>query len=156
MARIGLQFSESMSGTYERADAPGTRRRFTFHVDARCEDWSRALRGARTEITGFVEAEGLAAHAPLRGSMLIHPLGKRVIRYEFDFAADDGARLRFAGQKDISLLHPVRTMTTLPGTIFDAEGRAVAHATVRFALRDLPSFVLGFRLRRVPPSTQPA
>ena len=68
------------------------------------------------------------------------------IRYEFSFRDDQGRLLRFTGQKDLSLLHPVRTLKHLPGEVRDEHGGHVAHAKLRFRNRDLPAFLRSFRL----------
>ena len=50
--------------------------------------------------------DGFASARPLDGELTIDPLIGKLIRYEFGFAADDGARYRFVGQKDVTLKDP--------------------------------------------------
>ena len=103
----------------------------------------------RAEATGYVEAEGLAERAELAGFIVIRPLVARTIRYEFHFYGDDGSRYRFAGEKTIRHLHPIRTWTTLPGALYDAEDRAIAHSLSHFDLKELGPFLRSFKLARV-------
>ena len=141
-----LSFAETMSGTYEPIDAPGQRRPFRFDVDVHAPSFWRHLRDGKAELAGTVEAPPLATHAPLRGTIVIRPIGGRFIRYEFEFTGDDGARYTFAGQKDIAWLDLVRTWTTLPGEIRAGE-RVVATCEAFFDLEDGPAFVRSFSLR---------
>ncbi|GIW73478.1 MAG: hypothetical protein KatS3mg102_3020 [Planctomycetota bacterium] len=61
--------------------------------------------------------------------------------------ATTGSAYRFAGRKDVRLLHPIRTMTTLPGRITDPEGRPVGEVLAHFALRrDLLELLGSLRL----------
>ena len=76
----------------------------------------------------------------------MRPVLGRIIRYEFSFTGDDGKAYRFAGQKDIRWLDPVRTWTELPGEVSDEGGRVVGRAMTYFDLkRDGLSFVRSFR-----------
>jgi hypothetical protein len=143
--RFGFKFSENMYGTYTPTWENGAERRFIFHVDAFSDNLLRTLRDGKVETVGHVEAEGLAAHAPLRGFMIIKPLLARVIRYEFQFTGDDGAAYRFAGEKTIRHLHPFRTWTTLPGSIYDSGDREIAQSMVRFDRREMVPFLRSFK-----------
>jgi hypothetical protein len=53
-----------------------------------------------------------------------------------------GGRWTVAGQKLPSLRHPLRSMTILPVTLTDAQGRERARGDLRFDLADLPRFLL--------------
>jgi hypothetical protein len=144
---MALRFAETMSGTYEPIDRPGTRLPFKFSVTARAESALRHLRDGRAAIDGTVEAPPLAERAHLTGEMTIRPLGGRFIRYRFEFTGDDGKRYTFAGQKDIAWSDLVRSWTTLPGEIREGD-RVVATCDTRFDLKgDGVAFLKSFRLR---------
>src|SRR5205823_2855547 len=96
-------------------------------------------------INGTIDAEGLASARTIDGELTIDPVIGRIIRYEFSFTGDDGKAYRFAGQKDVSLLDLANSMTILPADIFDGE-KAIAKALVKFDKRDLPSFLMSWRL----------
>ena len=150
---LGVAFNENMYGTYRRLDNGAGEQPFVFHVDALSTDLFQTLRDGRVQTSGFVEAPGLATHSSIRGFMIIKPAIRRIVRYEFDFTADDGQLLHFAGEKTIRHLSPMRTWTTLPGSIHDASGREIAHCVTRFRVEELGTFLRTFRLQR--PSAVP-
>ena len=142
----GLRFAETMSGTWEPIDEPGTRHPFKFVIKARAGSLFRHLRDGRADIEGTVEAPPLAESANLTGQMTIRPVGQKLIRYEFSFTGDDGKRYTFSGQKDIAYLDLVRSWTTLPGEIRNGD-RVVATCDTRFDLKgDGFKFLRSFRL----------
>jgi hypothetical protein len=142
---LGFCFSENMYGSYTRSDEPRVERRFHFHFDVVSRNLWKTLRDGRAEATGYVEAEGLAKHAPLAGFIIIKPLLSRLIRYEFDFTGDDGASYHYAGQKTIRHLHPTTTWTTLPGALYREDASEFAESTTRFDTDELLPFLRTFR-----------
>ena len=147
--RLGFRFNENMVGSYRLLREPDAERRFAFHYDVVSPGLWRTLRDGRAEATGYVEAEGLAERAELAGFIVIKPLVARCIRYEFHFFGDDGSRYRFAGEKTIRHLHPIRTWTTLPGALYDAEDKEIAHSLAHFDLKEVGPFLRSFKLTRV-------
>ena len=139
----GLHFRETMSGTYRR---DGVERPMHFKVTARAGSLLSHLRDRKAKLDGEVTMEGFATARPLDGELTIDPLIGNVIRYEFSFAADDGARYRFVGQKDVTLKDPVGSMTTLPGQVLALDGKQIATALLTFDKKDLPSFLGTWRL----------
>ncbi|MFC4946348.1 hypothetical protein [Pseudonocardia sp. GCM10023141] len=97
-------------------------------------------------LSGTVDAPGLADGAPVTGTLRIAPVAARTIAYDVAFTAADGRRLRLAGAKTIAFTHPVRSMTILPVTLTSSAAERLGTGTLRFALRDLPSFLGGFRI----------
>ena len=142
----GLRFAETMSGTWEPIDKPGTRHPFKFEVKAKAKSLWRHMRDGRADLEGTVEAPPLAASAALTGEITIRPIGGKFIRYQFEFTGDDGKRYRFAGQKDIEWLDLRRSWTTLPGEIREGD-RVVGTCETRFDLKgDGFGFMRSFRL----------
>ena len=131
----GFTFAETMSGTWTPAADISVARKFTFTVRVRSGPLADFRKDQIADMEGEVEAEGLAAAAPLIGTMVLRPLLGRMIRYEFEFDGDDGQRYRFAGQKDIRWLDPIRSWTELPGELTDDDGRVIGTAHTRFHLR---------------------
>ncbi|MBE7448541.1 MAG: hypothetical protein HS111_06545 [Kofleriaceae bacterium] len=129
---MGFGFAETMSGTWTR---DGVEQPFSFTVTVRSGPLLRYLLRQRARMEGTVDAGGLAGGRALRGTLLMRPFLGRCIRYEFEFAGDDGRTYRFAGQKDIRWTEPLRTWTELPGEILDEAGRVVGRARTRFDLR---------------------
>ncbi|HEX9100864.1 MAG TPA: hypothetical protein VF997_01605 [Polyangia bacterium] len=139
----GFHFRETMSGTYRR---DGVERPMQFTVTARAGSLLSHLRDRKARLEGEVTMDGFATARPLEGELTIDPLIGKVIRYEFAFAADDGARYRFVGQKDVTLRDPVGSMTTLPGQVLALDGKQIATALLTFDKKDLPRFLGTWRL----------
>lgn len=137
----GFRFAETMSGHVAWG---GQDRPMVFHLTAEAPLLKDYLHSGRTHIAGTVTIDGVVHDAPLQGELWIKLLS-RLIRYEFSFRDDKGRLLQFAGQKDLSVLHPVRTLKNMPGEVRDEHGAHVAHAKLRFRSRDLPAFLRSFR-----------
>src|SRR5262249_23133234 len=115
----------------------GAERPIRFSLRAAAEDLARYLRDHTVALSGTLEAEGLAAHAPAEGTMLLAPLTQGIIRYELAFTGDDGQPYRLQGQKNVRLADLAGTMTTLPASILKVEaGVEVGRAVLRFNLKD--------------------
>lgn len=142
-----LEFWETMSGAYHFVDKPHDERPMSFTIRAKSAPIWRFLRHPEVEIEGEVFAPGLANHRHVRGTLGMDVLRTRTLPYHFTFVGDDGRKYEFRGQKDVSPLALLETMTTLPGSIRDEEGREVATALLRFDARsDLLTFLRSFRL----------
>ncbi|MFO0623066.1 MAG: hypothetical protein U0745_16860 [Polyangia bacterium] len=139
----GFSFDETMAGpiTLEHQNHP---QHMEFRIHAEVASLGSFLSDGRTSISGTVSIPGLADSAALSGSLWIWP-HKRILRYEFSFARNDGSPCRFAGQKDVSPLDLVETMTALPSYLYDAHGHEIGQAEVRFDLSDLPTFLASWR-----------
>ncbi|MBM4366971.1 MAG: hypothetical protein FJ102_12230 [Deltaproteobacteria bacterium] len=110
---MAIHFAETMSG--EIGSRPIA---FTVRASSEGRGYFRLL--------GTLDLDG--ERWPCEGSLRLRPGS---IRYRLRFAT--GRTL--AGQKTLSLLHPLRSMTTLPAEV-DGEP-----AELRFDLRDLPAFL---------------
>jgi hypothetical protein len=142
-----LEFWETMSGAYHFVDKPHEERPMSFTIRARSAPLWRFLRHPEVEIEGEVFAPGLANHRHVRGTLGLDVLRTRTLPYRFKFVGDDGRAYEFQGQKDVSPLALLETMTTLPGSIRDENGVHVAVALLRFDARsDLSKFLKSFRL----------
>jgi hypothetical protein len=138
---MGFAFDETMIGSFELASEPGVSHPLLFraHVLA---PWV----GGKCTMTGHIEAAPLARDSAFEGRMLLRPFLGRVIRYELDFAGDDGRRYQLAGQKDIRLFDLARSWTTLPAEIKDDQGRVVASCETRFDVaKETLAFLSSFR-----------
>jgi hypothetical protein len=142
---LGFHFKETMSGTF-KSDAGGEERAMRFTITARARSWLKHLRDHKAEISGELDIDGFATRAPISGELTINPVLGKLIRYEFTFAADDGVRYRFFGQKDVTLKDPVGSLTTLPGQVLALDGKLVATAALKFDKKDLSSFLGTWRL----------
>jgi UDP-glucose 4-epimerase len=157
MPRIGFIFSERMTGSYrlqEDSEAKAESHPFgvdsndlplEFEIDVRARRMERFALNPTTRIKGNLYMAGLGKYVPIEGTLSIPLLSKKKIIYTFTFPSAAGKPYRFSGEKNVRLLSPVETMTTLPGKITDESGREVATALVKFNLRrDLIPFIRSF------------
>lgn len=144
---VGFEFRETMSGTYHTLDRPADELPMSITVRAEVRGLRRFLLDPTAALSGEVDAQGLADHRALRGTLEINPVVRRRLVYDFRFEDNDGVECRFHGEKEIEALRLVSTMTTLPGTIF-RDDREVGRAVLRFHLReDLLKLLRSFRPR---------
>ncbi|CAN5383708.1 hypothetical protein BH11MYX1_BH11MYX1_06770 [soil metagenome] len=132
---MGFEFSETMAGTAAWDSEPGKRQPFRFDITVHAASTRDHLATGLATIRGTVYAPPKTRSGPAEGTIEIRVLGKKIIRYELGFSADDGARYELVGQKDISYLHPFTSFTVLPAEIRDAKGSRVATCETRFDLR---------------------
>jgi hypothetical protein len=148
MGLLGFTFHETMSGTFHRLDAPFEDRAIEFTIDAKVDGLRRFVRDKTARIEGEVTVEGLADHAPLRGTLGLMVLDERRLPYDFTFDAADGRTYRLHGQKDVAWYALTDTMTTLPASLYDDAGKEIGRAVLRFDLRgDLVKFLRSWKLR---------
>src|SRR5687767_11769252 len=98
---MGFEFAETMSGTVEWDAEPGKKHPFRFEISAHAESTRKHLANGRAEIRGVISAPPVASSADAEGTIVIRPIGQRIIRYELSFVGDDGKRYEMVGQKDI-------------------------------------------------------
>jgi hypothetical protein len=143
---MGFEFAETMSGTFELDREPGTRHPLRFEITIHADSTRDHLRTGRAAVRGSVHAPPLAESADAEGTILIRPLGQRVIRYELSFVGDDDKRYELVGQKDIRFRRLVHTWTHLPMEILDDQHRRIATCLTRFDYqKDWWSFLRSFR-----------
>ncbi|MFI0207009.1 MULTISPECIES: tocopherol cyclase family protein [Streptomyces] len=95
-------------------------------------------------LRGRVRIVGAADDREATGEITISPFAQRRIRYRIAFKLDTGRRVVLEGWKSIQLLRPVRSMTTLPVTLYEDES-VVGTGVLRFPLTTLIPFLLSFR-----------
>ena len=88
---------------------------------------------------------GICRDVPATGSLEVKALTEQAIIYTLVFMGDDGATYRYVGQKSISALNPLKSMTTLRGDL-KREQVVVGTAELSFSLRDIPEFMKSFEL----------
>jgi len=131
---LGFYFRERMEGTVQRV---GERfdRPFAFELDVRAPSVLGFATTAVGEAVGHVRIDGLARHAPARGTLELSPMHRHVIRYVLDFTADDGKVYRFDGSKKTTWRRHLVGWTTLPGKVYADDGGVWGDAVLRFSLR---------------------
>lgn len=146
---IGLEFRETMAGSYHLASAPDEERPMSFTIRARSSGLAGFIRRPVAEIEGEVDAEGLADHRYLRGRLEMDLLRTGMLVYDFRFTDNAGQGCAFEGRKTVRLDDLLETMTVLPGRIVREGGEEIGEALLRFDLRsDLLRFLKSFRLVR--------
>ena len=141
-------FSEVMAGPARLGGARG-QRQLRLELDVTAPGLLKLWADTEATMTGRAQLDGVADDPTASGTMQIAPIRRRRLRYQLTFRTDDGRMLRLDGWKSVSYLRPIRSMITLPATIYEADGRVFAEALLKFDLRDLPRFAGSFRYRRV-------
>ncbi|MEU6763959.1 hypothetical protein ABZ916_15720 [Streptomyces sp. NPDC046853] len=149
MSPRGTRFAETMLGTARLDD--GADRRARLDLRAGADTVLRPLGTTRASLAGRIRIAGWADDAHAAGTLEISPLARRRIRYRLTFTAQ-GRRFTLDGWKSITPLHPIRSMTVLPFTLYETyehEERPVGSGTLRFPLAGgLAPFLLSFRFPR--------
>src|SRR5262249_55210846 len=119
---------------------------FSFEVMAEAASTRAYLMTGKAILRGVVHAPPLVEVADADGVITIRPIGERVIRYELQFADDNGKTYELVGQKDLRWRAPVHTWRSLPAEILDDEHRRIGVCRMSFDLkRDWWSFLRSFR-----------
>ena len=143
---MGFQFAETMTGTVEWDKEPGVRHPFSFDVIVEAASIRVHLRDGKATLHGTVHAPPLTRAADAEGTITIRPVGQRIIRYELQFAGDDGNLYELVGQKDIRWRDLTHSFTYLPAEILDGEHRRIGACQTTFNLkRDGWNFLRSFR-----------
>ncbi|WP_406002494.1 hypothetical protein [Streptomyces sp. NBC_00829] len=143
----GTRFTETMLGT-ARLDEEGRTRRARLDLRVTADSVLRPRGTTEARLTGRIRIAGWADDAQAVGELEISPLARRRIRYRLTFTAT-GRRLRLDGWKSITPLHPLRSMTTLPFTLYEEGDRRIGEGTLRFPVATgLAPFLASFRFPR--------
>lgn len=140
---MSVRFIETMTGTL---DTPEGERCMSFSCRAESPTIGAMVGWAPLTLEGTASLNGISDESPLlEGSQLEIGLPfHRHLRYQLHFRSVEGNEYRFFGQKTVRLLRPLKTMTTLPGTLF-RDGIEWGHGNLHFSLTDLPGFLASFR-----------
>lgn len=140
-------FSEVMAGP-ARLRASDRQRRLRLELDVVAPGLLKLWADTEAAMTGRAFLDGVVDDPAAIGTMHIAPIRRRRLRYQLTFQATDGQPLRLDGWKSVSFLRPLRSMTTLPVTVYAADGSVFGEALLKFDLRDMPRFLGSFRYRR--------
>ncbi len=144
---LGFRFCEEMAGSYFVLSDGVPEHDVSLKLVGRTYGLRRLFREQRVHIEGLLDIAGFATNRPVRGSISLHsPADWRLI-YEMTFAADDGRPYTFRGEKDIFWVSLLDSITTLPASVYDADGIEVGRASLRFDIRgDLINFIRSCRV----------
>ncbi len=132
---FGFKFKETMRGNYFMLATPTDERAMSFTIEVKALGLRSFARDPVARIEGRASLEGFADDVALEGTLAFRLHGQQRLIYDFTFNDNDGRPHRFRGQKDLTPLAPVASVTTLPGTIYEGTTREVGRATLRFDLR---------------------
>ena len=127
-----LSFVETMRGAVR--DARGIAHPICFEVSA------EGGGGGRFALRGIAKAPPWAREAAARGTLTIAPRA-RTITYALRFEAEAGGEVTLEAQKRLSLLAPLRSLTTMPVTVRGPAGEALARGEMSFDLRGIVPFL---------------
>lgn len=153
---LGVELTESLSGSYYRLDEPLVDRAIRFTIRLGVDGLRRFVRERRVSARGTICVEGLAEGGgngvPAEGAVTVRILEEKRIPYDLGFEADDGRHYRLRGQRDFFVHDAIDSLTILPASLYDDAGREIARATLRFdPRRELPLTLRSIRPRlRVP------
>ncbi|MDX2565202.1 hypothetical protein PV371_36920 [Streptomyces sp. TX20-6-3] len=142
----GTRFSETMIGKINLDSDSRTRAvRLDLKITADCVlkpfDTTNALISGRVRIAGHSDDQAA------RGTLEISPLARRRIRYQVHFTTD-GRRFTLDGWKSVTPRRPVKSMTTLPFTLYENDTQ-VGTGELRFpTITGLAPFLMSLRFPR--------
>lgn len=140
----GFGFGEVLEGGW--TDGDGREREMKLELDIEFPPIPRFARKAQGNIDGTVWARGLAAHAPLHGTIQFPLWGQGRIIYEFGFCGDADEVYRFYGHKDLDVRHPLRSLEVLDGVLVNGRGREIGRARLSFGVKEqLVPLLMSFR-----------
>lgn len=131
----GFSFREELSGSYWLLEQPTVERTIRVHLETRVRDAAAFLQSRTGELSGKIDAEGMASMREIRGTLAFKLFEEQRSTYRFTFLADDGRPYELCGQKEWNALAPLEAITLLPASLYDEKGGEVARATLRFDVR---------------------
>lgn len=132
---FGFELHEALSGSGYLLDAP--LKDFAVRVEwtVRVSGVRAFLKERRAEVSGTAVIEGLAQRpggASINGSLTWKLLDEKRVPYDLAFQGDDGRIYRLRGQRDFFVHDAIDSLTILPASVYDDEGREVARVVLRF------------------------
>lgn len=150
MLPIGFKQSETMRGYLRFLDEPGKERAVRFDCTYEITDWNLFLKTGETRLTGKFTCEDFVSDALMSGKLVILPVRRKLLIYDFTFPGPDGRSLHFEGEKRVEFLRILKTMRILYSRLLDGQ-KVIATGVIRFEWRDFPKFMASVkptRLRR--------
>ena len=153
ISEVTFGFSEDMYGRYKDLET-GAEGKYDFSVVCTADNFYKFLFDKtdkrRLGLEGIVRVSSSSQvhEAPIHGSLVLFEDMK--LKYEFayvDPVTDE--EMLYRGQKNITPLHPVKSMTTLYGKVYCTSKGGIERADVLsyFLLSDLFDFLKTFRLK---------
>ncbi len=146
--RPRVSFGEWLTGSFWTFDAPTDERAVDLTLELGPIEFASAMGRKDWPLTGIVDAERLATHRALEGTLSPRLLDERRVPYRIGFEGDDGRRYELSGEKEWTSLMPLDSVTLLRASLYDDGGEELGRATLRFDLRaDWARWLKSFRIR---------
>ena len=116
---LGFEFRQTMTGTYHKLDTPGDEHPISTTVHVQVHELTRFLLSPSAEITGEIDAEGLADHKALKGTLDFSQLTRRKLVYDFWFPGNDGRDRRFHGDMEVEVVRLLENGSKVVGRIYE-------------------------------------
>ena len=147
---LGFLYTETLRGSFHPLDEPILERPMQLCVNVRIKKVSDFLKDRIGALDGRLTMEGLADDVPVSGTIAFRWLEQYRLPYELTFRSNDGASYRLRGQRNLNLLALQDSVTTLVSSVYDATGREVMRADLRFDARaDMGKLLRSVRLTYV-------
>jgi hypothetical protein len=131
----GFSFREELSGNYWRLEEPTDERAIRLRLETRVPDTVAFLQSRTAELSGNIDAEGLASKRDIQGTLAFKLFEEHRSVYRFTFHTDDDRLYELCGQKEWNALAPLEALTLLPASLYDDRGQEVARTTLHFDVR---------------------
>ena len=115
---LSIRFRERTRGEMHLHDAPLVTYTVRASFDFSFSLVPESLEKKTLSLSGVIDIARIATDRPHDGAVLVHWGKEQRIRYELTFMGDDGDEYRIVGQKDFMFIAPVRSLTTLPFTLY--------------------------------------
>ena len=146
---VGVSFRTTLTGSWTELDRPGDERPMTLVLLVETKTVTRLALDPVAETRGEIDAEGLATHRAIRGTLSVAPLGAK-LTYDLRFPTESGRERRIFATSDVDPLHPLRSLATVVGSLFE-EDREVGRVVLRVGKVGAPVHSLVSLLRTVRP-----
>jgi len=146
---VGVSFRTTLSGSYYVLDRPGDERTMSLVLTVETPTVTRLAIDPVARARGELDADGLATHRAVQGTLSVAPLGAK-LTYDLRFPSDARGELRLHATSDVDPLHPLRSLATVVGSLFEGE-REIGRAVLRVGKVGAPVHSLVTLLRTVRP-----
>lgn len=132
---LGLEFRFCMRGSYYLFQEPLEEHACSLDVVAFLEGVTtrqkHSLLTGRASLVGRSTFEGLATDRPVRGTMTLLWIERRV-PYDIELTSDQGRTMHVRGQHDFMVMDVLGSITTLPASLYNASGEEIGRLVLRF------------------------
>lgn len=132
---LGFEYRERFEGSFYWLDDPLHDHPMSLEVRAQVDGLRRFGKTRVARVDGRIEAATIATEnggAEVRGEVALKLLDEKRVPYDLWFEGDDRATYRLRGQRDFYPYDALDSLTMLPASLYDARGKEVGRALLRF------------------------